>query len=466
MAVPNAGISVYAERPPGKGGVALIRISGEGAHGLAKEIFQPIGKLGVDEYPERHQIYGYILCNGEKCDDGMLTLFKGPRSYTGEDMAEITCHGGVLVTATILEELFTKGALPAEPGEFTRRAFINGKLSLTEAEAIGTLLEAKTYEQIRLSSAPARKRLYEATESLRTRITDTLSSIYARIDYPEEDLGEFTAEETLVRLESVREDIARLIATYKTGKAITEGVRTVIIGKPNTGKSTLYNAILGEEAAIVTDIPGTTRDLLNATAALGRVTLHLTDTAGIRNTGGVDTVERIGIERTRERLLDSELVIVMLDLSRPLDGEDREIFDLVSPLTCPKICVLNKSDTGVINLCKSDIPELFDAKLTLSVREDKGGAVRALSELVGKLFTDERLTPAADAIVSSLRQHSALRAALGFIDTAIGAYKLGLPVDAASSDIELALGAISELDGRSVAEAVTDGIFAKFCVGK
>lgn len=460
------GIIAAISTPPGKGGVALIRISGAGAHELAGEIFEPISKKDIRHYPERHQIYGYIICKEERCDDGMLTLFRGPRSYTGEDMAEITCHGGMLISAMILEELYTRGALPAEAGEFTRRAFVNGKLTLSEAEGIGNLLDAVTEEQVRLSALPARTRLSTAIEEIRKSVEDTLSSIYARIDYPEEDLGEFTAEQTLNRLEEVREKLFSLSLTYKTGKAISEGVRTVIIGKPNAGKSTLYNALLGTDAAIVTDIAGTTRDLLTATTSVGRVTLHLTDTAGIRDTGLADTVEKIGIERSKDRALNAELIIALFDTSHPLDESDTEIIELIGRAKAVKLALLNKTDARDPSFNFTAYTNLFDGVVSLSLKTDEEMAISHLGELIDKLFTDERLSVTRDAIVSSLRQHSALRAALGFIDTAIDAYKLGMPVDAASSDIELALGALMELDGRAVAEAVTDGIFSRFCVGK
>ena len=246
--------------PPGKGGVAVIRMSGVGSPDIAEAVFQPISGKRIFDYPPRTQIYGYIIYNGEKIDDGMLTYFPSPSSYTGEDVVEVSCHGGVLVTRTVLEALLCAGARPAEAGEFTRRAFINGKLSLSEAEAIGTLLEAKSHEQICLSSLPARTKLNERVNEIRADITDIMSSIYARIDYPDEDLGEFSNEETVERLLLARKKLARLINTYRTGRAICEGISAVICGKPNVGKSTLYNLLLGEDAAIVTDIAGTTRD--------------------------------------------------------------------------------------------------------------------------------------------------------------------------------------------------------------
>ena len=248
--------------PPGKGGVAVIRISGDGAFEIAEKIFLPISNKKISDYPPRTQIYGYVIYNEEKIDDGMLTLFPAPRSYTGEDTVEISCHGGMLITRTVLEAVLSAGAVPAEAGEFTRRAFINGKLSLSEAEAIGTLLEASSYEQIKLSSSPARTKLNEAISSVRNGLISLMSSIYARIDYPDEDLGEFSDEESKNALIRIRSELDRLIATYRTGRAINEGISTVICGKPNVGKSTLYNLLIGEDAAIVTDIAGTTRDIL------------------------------------------------------------------------------------------------------------------------------------------------------------------------------------------------------------
>ena len=430
---------------------------------LAEKIFRPVSKKSIYDYPTRMQIYGYIICNGEVADDGMLTLFPSPHSYTGEDIAEISCHGGVLITETILEELFTLGAVPAEAGEFTRRAFLNGKLSLNEAESIGTLLEAVSREQIRLSSLPSRSRLTRRIDELSDMITKTLGSIYARIDYPEEDLGEFTDTETLERLEAIRESIESLIATYKTGRAINEGVRTVICGKPNVGKSTLYNAIVGDDKAIVTDIAGTTRDVLESVVGFGRVTLRLFDTAGVRATEEICEVERIGIERTERNVKDAELILAVFDSSRPFDDDDRDTLALLSESSGVKICLINKCDTERGLFDTSLLPDIFDSTIKLSAKD---GSPRELQKAVDALFTDERICISSDAIVSSARQHSALRAALGFIDTAIEAYRQGIPADAASSDIELALGALGELDGRGISETVVSDIFSRFCVGK
>ena len=455
--------------PPGKGGVAVIRMSGNGAFEIAKKVFLPFSGKDLDEYRPRTQIYGYIIYNGERIDDGMLTRFPAPGSYTGEDTVEISCHGGILVTRTVLEALFAAGATPAEAGEFTRRAFINGKLSLSEAEAIGTLLEATSHEQIRLSASPARAKLTEAIDGIRSSLVDVMSSIYARIDYPDEDLGEFTDDETVERLSIVRERLGKLIDTYRTGRAINEGISTVIAGKPNVGKSTLYNLLVGEDAAIVTDIAGTTRDILERTVALGRVSLRLTDTAGVRS-GELDKVEEIGIERSKEKITSSELILAIFDLSRRMDESDLELIGEIAKADGYKVCVLNKCDLVDEKNPPFDtslIPkDVFGETISISADKDNLSAIKTLTELINRLFTDEKISCGQDAIVSSARQHASLLRARDFIDTAIEAYRSGLAADAASSDIEMAIGAISELDGRAVSDSVVSDIFSKFCVGK
>lgn len=451
--------------PPGKGGVAVIRVSGDGAFDIVEKVFLPKSGKRIFDYPPRTQIYGYISDRGERIDDGLLTLFPAPNSYTGEDVAEISCHGGTLITRLVLEALFTRGALPAEAGEFTRRAFISGKLSLTEAEAIGTLLDAKSREQVILSAEPARVRLSEKIGEIRRDITDVLSSVFARIDYPDEDLGDFTDEEALSRLTEIKAKLHRLISTYRTGRAINEGIATVICGKPNVGKSTLYNLLLGEDAAIVTDIAGTTRDILERTVPLGKVMLRLTDTAGLRE--GTDEVERIGIERTKAKILSADLIFAVFDLSRPMDEYDRETLALIEQSGAAKICILNKADKSIGYSAKAEISGYgFDAVLEISALVEAEGAAELIESTVAGLFIDEKISPSSDAIVASARQHGSLCLAEGFIDTAIDAYRLGMPADAASADIERALGAIGELDGRGVSESVVSDIFSKFCVGK
>ena len=451
--------------PPGKGGVAVIRISGNDALSVAAQMFLPKGRYTVTELPPRVQIYGSILYRKEEIDDGLITYFPAPNSYTGEDIIEISCHGGMLITSKVLESAFVSGAYPAERGEFTKRAFVNGKLTLTETESVAMLLEAESEAQIKLSRASSRGKLKAALEEIREKLVALLSSAFARIDYPDEDLGDFTDTEMLSRIEDLISITQSLINTYKTGKAVNEGVRTVICGKPNVGKSTLYNLLLGENAAIVTDIPGTTRDVLEKKVPIGDVMLKLYDTAGIRDSVS-DTVEQIGIERTREKIDTAELVLALFDSRRELDSEDSDIIDYLRNKNCEKIAVVTKCDnngsghTDYLRKCG------FESIIEIASEEKPKDALDAVTCEIARLFTDEKITIGEDAVISSARQNAALVKAASFLENAREALRLGLPQDAVSSDVELALGAVGELDGKGVSEEVVSDIFANFCVGK
>ena len=451
--------------PPGKGGVAIIRISGEDALPLAAEVFFPASKKSFLEAKPRVQTYGYIIDNGEKIDDVLATYFPAPHSYTGEDIVEIGCHGGILVTSLVLEAFLKKGARAAEAGEFTKRAFINGKLKLTEAEAIGNLLEAESREQVKLASATSRTKLTEAIADIRSDMVSLMSSIYARIDYPDEDLGDYTDSEVRARLAEIKEKTTILKNTYKTGRAVRDGISTVIVGKPNVGKSSLYNALIGEDRAIVTDIAGTTRDMLTESIPLGRVMLRLTDTAGIRDLTGVDLVESIGIERSEKALAEGELIFTIFDISREFDEEDKKLLERVSAARGVKIAILNKADLEE-KFDEGKLGNIFAHRLKLSARRDGHALSERLSEIVNALFTDEKIVIGDGAVISSARQNASLTRALEAIEIALANLDAGFPQDLVSGDIEIALEAISELDGRSVSEEIVADIFSKFCVGK
>lgn len=451
--------------PPGKGGVAVIRISGNDALSVAAQMFLPKGRCNVTELPPRVQIYGSILYRKEEIDDGLITYFPAPNSYTGEDIIEISCHGGMLITSKVLESAFVSGAYPAERGEFTKRAFVNGKLALTETESVAMLLEAESEAQIKLSRASSRGKLKAALEEIREKLVALLSSAFARIDYPDEDLGDFTDTEMLSRIEDLISITQSLINTYKTGKAVNEGVRTVICGKPNVGKSTLYNLLLGENAAIVTDIPGTTRDVLEKKVPIGDVMLKLYDTAGIRDSVS-DTVEQIGIERTREKIDTAELVLALFDSRRELDSEDSDIIDYLRNKKCEKIAVVTKCDNNGSPHSDYLRKSGFESIIEIASEEKPKDALDAVTCEIARLFTDEKITIGEDAVISSARQNAALVKAASFLENAREALRLGLPQDAVSSDVELALGAVGELDGKGVSEEVVSDIFANFCVGK
>lgn len=445
--------------PRGKGGVALIRISGEEAVTVAGRCFSPKSGKSIADLAPRTAHFGDILSNGEIIDDGILTIFKAPASYTGEDMVEISCHGGVLVTSRVLEAVFKAGAVPASAGEFTRRAFVNGKLSLTKAEAVGEILEAKSDAQLKAAAAKRRgslsKKLEEAAHALTVLIADT----YAKIDYPDEDLSELSDKEFASRAEAVRTSLISLRNTYRSGSAIFEGVNTVICGAPNRGKSSLYNLISGEEAAIVTEIAGTTRDILERDIPLGKVLLHLTDTAGIRETA--DTVEKIGVMRAKERMQDAELIICVFDGSNRLSDEDLALIQDVKEADGAKIAVLNKSDIAEADLAMPS--GLFDKTVRMSAKSGEG--LEELKNAVEALFIDDKINTSTDALVTNARQFAALDEAIKLISDAISTADT-LGADIASSDLERAVAVISELDGKSVSENVVSEIFSRFCVGK
>ena len=331
--------------PYGKGGIAVLRISGEDAISVAARVFEPKSGKSLGDAESAKAIYGNIFetADGKKnqIDDGLATVFRAPRSFTGEDTVEISCHGGILVTQKVLSALLTAGARPAMAGEFTKRAFINGKMTLTGAEGLGDLLEAQTDEQIRLARSNMRGTLSGEVEKIYDSLGDVLAAIFAHIDYPDEDLADISREEML---SISRENLGRLRAlanTYSTGRAVAEGIPTVILGRTNAGKSSLYNKIVGRDAAIVTDIEGTTRDVLTETAKLGRVILRLSDTAGLRESG--DVVEKIGIDRARQKAEEAELVLAVFDGSRETDGEDAEFIDYLKTLSGIKIAIIKKA---------------------------------------------------------------------------------------------------------------------------
>lgn len=455
----NGTIAAIAT-PPGKGGVALIRVSGEQAFAVAEACFVPsVGGTPLSKRAPRTAIRGDVVLDGEHIDDGLAYLFPAPHSYTGEDTVEICCHGGLLVTRTVLEALLCSGARMAEAGEFTRRAYLNGKLSLTEAEAIGDLLEASSRGQIKLASRESRTKLSHVLGELHDELVLLISTLYASIDYPEEDLAELTNEELVERLDALNAKISALSKTYNTGRTISEGIATVICGKPNVGKSSLYNLLCCEDVAIVTDIAGTTRDVLERTVALGDVTLRLCDTAGLRDTD--DVVEQIGVERSRSKMEESELVFAVFDGSSPLTQEDLDLIDTLKGTPATVVAIINKCDLPQCDM--GAIDNAFDTVLRLSCKESDPAPLR---DAVTSLFVDGNIRVGYDAIISSARQFSALTRAQNLISSTISALKMGLPADVASSDLELALGALSELDGRAVSESIVSNIFSHFCVGK
>ena len=448
--------------PRGKGGVAVIRVSGAEAIVICDRMFRAASGTTLAETDANRAIRGYIFDGDECIDDGIATVFRAPRSFTGEDTVEISCHGGVLVTEAVLGAVLAAGARPAEAGEFTRRAFVNGKLGLSHAEALASLLEANNRNQMRLSRAGLEGKLAARCREIYGGLCDILGSLYAKIDYPDEDLSGLSADSLRSMLAETREAILKLAATYKSGHAVAEGIVTVICGRPNAGKSSLYNRIVGRDAAIVTDVAGTTRDILEETVPFGGVTLRLCDTAGLRG-GDVDVVEKIGIERAEARLAEAELILALFDGSSALCEEDYALIERLAPMGSLVIPVISKSDLGTGALY-GVLEETFGTVVSVTVRAEDGLA--ALEREVQKRFLDGDLDLRNDPVVASARQYASIMRALDALDAALTSLDGGFPEELSAADIERAMQAIGELDSRAVSDDIVSNIFSRFCVGK
>ena len=451
--------------PRGRGGVALLRVSGADAILICERVFKPKSGRVLSKVESRRAIYGEILApdgNGswQSVDDGIATVFVAPHSFTGEDTVEICCHGGVLLTETVLTALLSAGARPAEAGEFTRRAFLNGKLGLSAAEALGNMLEAQTRDQLTLAHVGMHGALEAGCNEIYDSLREVLASIYVKIDYPDEDLADMSREEILSRLEDCRERLKVLSDSYRTGHAIAEGIATVICGRPNVGKSSLYNRILGKEAAIVTAVEGTTRDVLTESASLGRVTLRLFDTAGLHDTE--DPVEQIGIGRARDAMRRAELILAVFDGSEALTEEDLTLIRDLKDAPCQVIALLNKSDRGCVE--DAGYREHFAYVIPISAKSGEG--IDALREAVERLFINGTLDLREDAILANARQYAAVISANEAVCRAIEAIAAGYPIDMCCRDAEEAMASIAEVDGRAVSEDIVSQIFSHFCVGK
>ena len=447
--------------PYGRGGIAVIRVSGPDAVAAAEKLFVPGGGAALSSVESNRMVWGRIYYKEEQIDDGMAVIFRAPHSYTGEDTVEISCHGGIYLTQKVLESVFLCGALPAGPGEFTKRAFLNGKLGLSQAEAIIDLIDAQSMEGVRLAGAGARGMLKRAADEIYVLLRDAVSSTYAFIDFPDEDLTDLSPEELLERISLAEEKLEALARSYSVGKAVNEGIRCAIVGKPNTGKSSLLNCLTGEDRAIVTEIAGTTRDVLEETVSIGRILLRLADIAGIHGTE--DVVEQLGVERSLRALGNAELVLAVFDGSAALEEEDFALAEHLRGVGCPIVAVINKSDAGLAaDISSLDVP--FAKTVTVSAKNGTG--VDVLREAVESLFMDGQIDYSTEAVVSNARQYAAVCTAREHVGRAAAALRDGYTQDIAGMDLELALSALAEVDGRAVTGDVVDTIFHNFCVGK
>ena len=455
--------------PRGKGGIAVIRISGEEALSICEKFVSPKNGKTLSEMKANMTVLANVYDeNREILDESMVTVFRAPRSYTGEDTVEISCHGGILLTESVLSRAFACGAVQAGPGEFTRRAFSAGKLSLSQAEAVIGMIDAETRAALSLSKTNLGGAIRRKTDGIYDKLKELVSSVYAVIDFPDEDLSSMDDDEVHEGIAEVISALDALRRSYKTGHAVCEGVRTVIFGKPNTGKSTILNLLAEKERAIVTDIAGTTRDVISETVAAGNVTLRLSDTAGVHGTN--DAVESIGVQKSIEALEEAELVLAVFDLSRGLDAEDEEILSHVAKraeIGVPVIAVCNKSDLFDAHSNEAEISRIREAlgtePILLCAKNDESRD--ALVRRIEDTFESSDFSLADNAVITNARQHAAVSEALDHAICALDTLDV-LGADLACTELELAMSKLGELDGRQVTVDVVDSIFHRFCVGK
>lgn len=444
--------------PQAPGGIGIVRISGPDARKIAGKVFTSSRGKTLDEIKGYTALYGRVHDGEEDIDEAIALNFTAPASFTGEDVVELSCHGGLYILRRVLKAVFAAGAVPAGPGEFTRRAFLNGKIGLTEAESVMQLIGAQGEQAAKAALAGHDGALEKKIRQIRESLLQTAGHLSAWADYPEEDIPEVNQDSLHETLCSVKEELERLLSQFDAGRAIREGVVTVIAGRPNVGKSTLMNLLSGCERSIVTEYAGTTRDIVEDTVILGDVPLRLSDTAGIHLTE--DPVERIGVERARERIREAQLILAVFDSSQELNDEDRELVSFVRQ--SPAIAVINKSDLPT----KIDIEYIkVNFKQIVYISALSGEGLEQLKNAVAELLHTAGLNPA-DGILFTERQRDAARRAEDSVSEALAAVESGMTLDAVTVSIEGAISALLELTGERATEAVVDSVFHNFCVGK
>ena len=445
--------------PVGVGGIAVIRLSGSLAVDIADRVYRGRKKLAD---VETHTVnYGFIKDADENTvDEVLVTVMRAPRSYTKEDVVEISTHGGLVASKNVLKCLITAGAYPAEPGEFTKRAFLNGRIDLSQAEAIIDVINSKTSLAQQNAMSQMSGGLSKQIDLARAELISLAASMQVIIDYPDEELEDVTGDDIYERTNVVKNKIEEMIASSENGKIIKDGIRAVISGKPNVGKSSLLNFLAREERAIVTDIAGTTRDIIEETVNLDGVPLILTDTAGIRQTD--DAVEKIGVERSLKSVSGADLNIVVLDASTEPDDEEIKLIEDTEGKK--RIIIINKSDIRSDGAVKKVRQMLADEPIEISVKN--GDGVEALVSRIKEMYKLGEIGKNENSIITNVRHLSALQRAKEALENVLDAISCGMPSDIASIDLNIAIESLGEITGASVSEDIVSAIFHDFCVGK
>ncbi|NGQ96076.1 tRNA uridine-5-carboxymethylaminomethyl(34) synthesis GTPase MnmE [Brevibacillus sp. SYP-B805] len=447
--------------PMGEGGIAVIRVSGSSSIEIVDKIYRGKNKLSTVDSHTIH--YGFLFDpqTGERVEEVLVSVMRAPRTFTREDVVEVNCHGGIVSVQRVLELILANGARLAEPGEFTKRAFLNGRIDLSQAEAVIDLIRAKTDRAMKVALAQVEGKLSKLVRALRQNLIEAMAHIEVTLDYPEHDVEEVTQNFLRTKCEEVKAEIGRLLRTAKQGKILREGLSTAIVGRPNVGKSSLLNSLVQEEKAIVTDVAGTTRDVIEEYVNVRGVPLRLIDTAGIRETE--DIVERIGVEKSRQILQQADLILLVLNYNEPLQEDDYRIFEAIEGMQV--IVIVNKFDLPQrINL--EEVKKHFPGQplVMTSAKEEKG--IELLEQAISDIFFSGRVQQEDLTYVSNARHIELLRLAEQAVSDAIAAIDMQVPVDMVQIDIKKAWELLGEVIGESVGEDLIDQIFSQFCLGK
>ena len=443
----------------GNGGIGIVRISGEDSFKIAEKMFKPFNeKVKISSLKGYTAKYGKIVDKDNFIDEAIILVFRSPNSYTGEDVIEISCHGGLYLTRRVLRIALNLGARLAKPGEFTKRAFLNGKINLVQAESVMDLICAKSEKANKIAFDNKEGNINRKVSCLKDKLIDIASKLSVWTDYPDEEEFDFKKSDLNEEIENILKSVNAMIKTYDFGQIIKEGVKTAIVGKPNVGKSTLMNLLSGSQKAIVTDIPGTTRDTIEETVMLGSIALRLIDTAGIRNTQ--DTIEKIGVEKSKKLISSSDLVFVVLDGSKSADEEDKKILNLTEQNN--RIIIINKFDLPQV----LDINKLIDKEeniLFLSAKNETNleSLQEAVYKSINKFVSDEN-----DVIISNERHLDCLSRISNILKEAVYELKNGITLDAITILIQESIDILNEFTGENASEEIVERIFSKFCVGK
>ena len=446
---------------PGEGGIGIIRISGSNSLPVAEEIFKSVSGKKISEYNLRTLIYGNIFDGEKRIDEVLVAYMKGPNSYTGEDVIEINCHGGFISVKKILELILTKDVRLAEAGEFTKRAFLNGRIDLSQAEAVIDVIKSKTDKAQEVAQNHLEGSLANKIKSLRLKVTEVLAQLEVSIDFSDEDVEDVTYKEIEDKSLALRDEIKKLYDSAESGKILRDGLKTVIIGKPNVGKSSLLNSILGENRAIVTEIAGTTRDVIEEFVNIKGIPLKIVDTAGIRETE--DIVEKIGVQKSKESIDSADLVIIVLDSSKPLTDEDLEILE--NARSKKTIVLLNKIDLEQA-IDQTVIEEIVGKDNIIKISALKNEGIEQIHDKIEAMVFAGDVKSSSSVVITNSRHKDALFKAYNSINDAIAGIDQRLPYDFIEVDFKNIWDYLGYINGDTVQEDLLDTIFSNFCIGK